>query len=60
MSKDKTNSMIQARQIAKLNRRLRSAKALATYPNNPLIRAFGRMMTRHLTNVIETVSQSPN
>ena len=58
--KSTDTAMTRTRQIAKLNRRLRSAKALATWPNYPLIRAFGRMMIRRLTNAMEAVSQSPD
>ena len=53
-------TMNQASQIAKLTRRLRHAKALAAWPNNLFVRAFGHMMVRRLTNAIEVLSQSTN
>ncbi len=46
--------------LAKLTRRLRHAKALAAWPNNLLVRAFGHMMVRRLTNAIEGLRQSAN
>lgn len=42
-----------ATMTAKLHRRLRSAEILASWPRNPLVRAFGRMMVRRLTAAIK-------
>ena len=42
---------------AKLQRRLSSAKRLAVWEGNSLVRAFGRMMVRRLTAALKQLAE---